>query len=254
MKKIAIVTGASSGMGKEFVLQIDQLARHLDEIWVIARRTDKLLELEKQTKHKLMVCSADLTKEEERAGIENLLKKEKPIISMIVNAAGYGVHGIFEQSNSNTTLGIIDLNCHALTALTKICLPYLAKGGRIINLASSAAFVPQPKFAVYAASKSYVLSFSRALHIELMERKISVTAVCPGPVDTEFFQHDDCNINQTFYKKLMMAKPEAVVKQALIDAKKRKMVSVYGISMKAFRMVTKILPHNMILRIMKWIL
>lgn len=254
MKKIAIVTGASSGMGKEFVLQLDQLAHHVEEIWVIARRTGKLFELDQQTEHKIVVCPTDLTKESDMRTFENLLKKEAPVISILVNAAGYGVHGSVADSEPGTTLGMIDVNCRALTFMTKLCLPYMAKGGRIINMASSAAFVPQPKFAVYAASKSYVLSFSRALHTELENRKISVTAVCPGPVDTEFFKHDDCDINQTFYKRMVMAKPEAVVKQALSDANSRRTVSVYGSSIKGLRILAKIVPHKWILGIMKWIL
>ncbi len=251
MKKIAIVTGASSGMGKEFVKQLDRCAKHLDEIWIVARRTGKLFQLEKQISCQVVVCPADLTKEEDILGIKRLLSKEKPKISILVNGAGYGIHGKVEASEDDRQLGMIDLNCRALTAMTKICLPYMAKGGRIVQLASSAAFVPQPKFAVYAATKSYVLSFSRALNAELADRRISVTAVCPGPVDTEFFAQDDCDINNTFYKRLVMAKPEAVVKQALSDAVRRKELSVYSWWMKAFGVMTKMVPHKIILAVMK---
>lgn len=254
MKKIAIVTGASSGMGREFVLQLDQIAKQVDEIWLIARRAGRLFELEKQVHHKVSICPADLTKAEELRGIEKLLKKEAPSISVLVNAAGFGVHGRLEESDMETTLGMVDLNCRALTAVTKLCLPYMAKGGRIINFASAAAFVPQPRFAVYAASKSYVVSLSRALNSELAPRAVSVTAVCPGPVDTEFFRHEDCDINNTMYKRMVMARPERVVRQALVDAKNRKAISVYGGSMKAFRVVTKLLPHKVILAVMKLLL
>lgn len=254
MKKIAIVTGASSGMGKEFAQQMDVLLEHTDEIWVIARRTGKLLELEKQMLHRVVVCPADLTKKEDLEDIRKLLKEEKPRISVLVNAAGFGVHGRIEDVSEERLLGMLDLNCRSLTALTKICLPYMAKGGRIINLASAAAFVPQPKFAVYAAGKSYVLSFSKALNAELDSRQISVTAVCPGPVDTEFFTHDDCDISKTFYKRLVMAKPENVVKQALKDAMQRKELSFYGNGIKAFYVLTKLVPHKLILAIMKLVL
>lgn len=254
MKKIAIVTGASSGMGREFVKQLDVLLKQIDEIWVVARRTGKLFELEKQINHKVVVCPSDLTKEEDILGIKKLLEKENPKITLLVNGAGYGSHGKVEEQNEEKLLGMIDLNCRALTAMTKICIPYMAKGGRIIQLASSAAFVPQPKFAVYAATKSYVLSFSRALNAELSSRKISVTAVCPGPVDTEFFTHDDCDISNTFYKKLVMAKPEEVVKLALKDAAQRKELSVYGNGIKAFRILTKLVPHKVILAVMKFVL
>lgn len=254
MKRIAIITGASSGMGREFVLQLDEMMSRLDEIWVIARRTGRLLELEKLVKHKLVVCPADLTKEEDINSIRELLAKEKPLISVLVNAAGFGVHGRVADSNDDTTLGMIDLNCRALTAMTKICLPYMAKGGRIIQLASSAAFVAQPSFAVYAASKAYVLSFSRALNAELVPKGISVTAVCPGPVDTEFFRHDDCDITKTGYKRFVMAKADAVVRLALQDAKARRQVSVYGNFIKAFRLMSKVVPHSLLLAIMRKIL
>lgn len=254
MKKIAIVTGASSGIGKEFVLQLDRLCPHVDEIWVIARRTGKLFELEKQAKHAVIVCPADLTKDDDLKKIQQLLEKEQPRISVLVNAAGFGVHGTVEKAEYDSLLGMIDLNCRALTAMTKICLPFMAKGGRMIQIASSAAFVAQPKFAVYAAGKAYVLSFSRALHEELKDRGISVTAVCPGPVDTEFFRHDDCDIEKTFYKRMIMAKAKHVVRLALKDAAARRTVSVYGWSIKAFRLLAKVVPHRILLGIMGKIL
>lgn len=251
MKRIAVVTGASSGIGKEFVLQLSAHLKHIDEIWVIARRTGKLFELENQVEQKITVCPADLSKPEDIKSIQNLLEKEKPFISVLVNAAGFGVHGDFEMQDAKKSLDMVQVNCYALTAMTKICLPYMAKGGRIIQIASSAAFVPQPKFAVYAATKSYVLSFSRALNAELSSRKISVTAVCPGPVDTEFFKHDDCDYNKTFYKKMVMAKPQDVVKQAIQDAKRRKEISIYGGMIKGFHLLTKIIPHGILLKVMK---
>lgn len=254
MKRVAIITGASSGMGREFVLQLDRSMHRLDEIWVVARRVGRLFELEKLTEHKIVACPADLTKPDDLDTMRKLLAKEKPLVAVLVNAAGFGIHGTLEERGEEQALGMVDLNCRALTAMTKICLPYMAKGGRIIQLASSAAFVPQPKFAVYAACKSYVLSFSRALHAELAPKGISVTAVCPGPVDTEFFCHDDCDIRKTGYKKLIMAKADEVVKLALQDAGARRQVSVYGTHIKAFRILAKMLPHHILLAVMRHVL
>ena len=122
------------------------------------------------------------------------------------------------------------------------------KGTRIINLASAAAFCPQAKFAVYAATKSYVLSFSRSLAAELKEKGIFVTAVCPGPVDTLFFEVSGQLPGGL--KEAVMADPVQVVKQALIDAKYKKEVSVYGTAMKGAEAATKVLPHGMILKAM----
>ena len=130
-------------------------------------------------------------------------------------------------------------------------MPWMHKGTRIINLASAAAFCPQAKFAVYAATKSYVLSFSRSLAAELKEKGIFVTAVCPGPVDTPFFEVSGKLPGGM--KEAVMADPVQVVKQALIDAKYKKEVSVYGMAMKWAEAATKVLPHGMILKAMSMI-
>ena len=135
--------------------------------------------------------------------------------------------------------------------MTCTCLPWMHKGTRIINLASAAAFCPQAKFAVYAATKSYVLSFSRSLAAELKEKGIFVTAVCPGPVDTPFFEVSGKLPGGM--KEAVMADPVQVVKQALIDAKYKKEVSVYGMAMKGAEAATKVLPHGMILKAMSMI-
>ena len=123
----------------------------------------------------------------------------------------------------------------------------MPRQSRIIQMASSAAFMPQPGFAVYAASKSYVLSLSRALGSELKERAITVTAVCPGPVKTEFFDIAETYENVKLYKKLTMAQVEKVVRQALVDAAAGKSVSVYGSLMKGFRLLTKFLPADFLM-------
>ena len=127
----------------------------------------------------------------------------------------------------------------------------MKQGGRIIQLASSAAFLPQPKFSVYAATKSYVLSFSRALNEELRKHKIYVTAVCPGPVDTEFFDRAEKGADTLFIKKLVMARPEKVVAKALLDARNKKEISVYGLLMQLFYVMSKILPHKLMLIVMR---
>lgn len=247
--KIAIITGASSGFGREFVRQIDSLYKELDEIWVIARRVERLYELQSRTMAKLRIFGGDLLEEEIYGELSDALQAENPNIRMLVNAAGFGKTGTVEEIDEKTQLEMIDTNCKSLTYMTLICLPYLEKGSRVVNIASAAAFCPQPSFAVYAATKSYVLSFSRALRAELEDRGIYVTAVCPGPAKTEFF--DIAGMSANILKKMTMAKPEKVVKQALIDAKNKKEVSVYGVAMKAARVLTKIIPHKLVVEIMK---
>ena len=247
--KIAMITGASSGFGREFVRQIDSLYKELDEIWVVARRVERLHELQSRTMTKLRVFGGDLLEEEIYQEISEALSDENPNIRMLVNAAGFGKTGTVEEIDEKTQLEMIDTNCRSLTRMTKICLPYLTKGSRVVNIASAAAFCPQPSFAVYAATKSYVLSFSRALRAELEDREIYVPAVCPGPAKTEFF--DIAGMSANILKKMTMAQPEKVVKQALIDAKNRKEISVYGGAMKGARVLTKIIPHKIAVEVMK---
>lgn len=250
MKKIAIVTGASSGMGAEFVTQISQRYSKLNEIWIIARRKELLEELAEKITMDTKIFALDLSKDEDIRKLSMKLEEEKPDVKLLVNSAGYGVVGPFELSDYESQIGMIDVNCRALTAVTYLVLPYMGSNSRIIQMASSAAFIPQPDFAVYAATKSYVLSFSRALKRELKEREITVTAVCPGPVKTAFFDIADPNDQKPFYKKMVMANPRRVVEKAIRDCALGDEVSVYGISMKAARFLAKILPTKVLVDFM----
>lgn len=245
--KIAVVTGASSGMGREYVKQISKNYRYLDEIWVIGRSEKKLSLLQEDVRTKLRILPMDLTAQESRERLRQLLKTEKPRIKLLINCAGVGKIGGFSELSLHDQQMCVRLNCEALTAVTCLCLPYLHPGTRIIQMASAAAFVPQPGFAVYAASKAYVLSFSRALREELRKKKITVTAVCPGSVDTPFFDSQRCPVPD--YKRRVMEKPERVVQKAIRDAAKGRELSVCGCSMKAFRVLCRLLPHTAIIRI-----
>lgn len=250
MKQIAVITGASSGMGREFVLQLDSFCPSLDEIWVMARRGKRLERLAMQSQIPLRIFEGDITKKKIRRALRAALLDEKPALRILVNAAGFGRTGTVAEIAAEEPFiqtDMIDLNCRALTAITEICLPFMRKGSRIINLASAAAFCPQPSFAVYAATKAYVLSFSRALHMELKSKGIYVTAVCPGPVKTEFFRVSG-ELTGTL-KKLTVAGTQAVVRKALKDSLAKKQLSVYGPPMKAARAGAKLLPHSLIMKL-----
>ena len=184
---IAIITGASSGMGKEFARQLTEKVLGLDEVWLIARRSERLASLAKELPVEVRTFSMDLTDDTDYKPLTELLEKEQPKVRVMINCAGYGKTGPFETIPEADTLGMIDLNCRALTKMTYLVLPYMPKRSYLIQFASIAGILPQPNFAVYAASKAYVLSLTRALREELRSRQISVTAICPGPVDTAFF-------------------------------------------------------------------
>lgn len=246
--KIAIVTGASSGMGKEFVRQIPFCMKHLDEIWVLARREERLKSLAGICPVPVRCFPLDLARKKSMKVFQDALTGARPDIRLLVNCAGYGKTGATQEAGMEDQTGMIDVNCRALTRVTLLSLPYMRPGARIINLASAAAFCPQPCFNVYAATKAYVLSFSRGLNAELKERKISVTAVCPGPVDTEFFQKSG-RLSST--KMAVMVSPEKVVKKALKDAGRRREMSVYGLPMKGARLACKILPHSLVILAMQ---
>lgn len=249
--KIAVVTGASSGMGREAVIQIADRFSGIEEIWAIARREDRLKELALLVPVRLRIFPLDLKSEEDIETLLSALREEQPEVKWLINGAGFGKIGRVEELELQDETGMVELNCKALCAVTRLVLPYMSGNSRILQFASSAAFLPQPKFAVYAATKAFVLSYSRALNEELKSREIYVTAVCPGPVKTEFFDIAETAGRIPLYKCLVMADARKVVRLAIRDSMMGKPVSVYGPVMKAFRMFCKILPHGLVLRIMR---
>lgn len=247
--KIAVITGASSGMGQEFARQIDKKCLGLDEIWLIARRKERLEELAEELTTPVKCVCMDLSDDPSYNELIHMLKSEKPEVRIAVNCAGYGKTGPFTDITLEDSLGMIDLNCRGLTKMTYLLLPYMPKRSYLIQVASVAGILPQPNFAVYAASKAYVLSLSRALREELRPKGISVTAVCPGPVATDFFTIAEETGSPFALKKFFMAKKEKVVGLALKDAFCKKDISVYGISMKVLRLLVKLVPQKFILYI-----
>ena len=215
---------------------------------MIARRGHRLQELNQLSRVPIRILEGDLLREEVYEKLEKLLREEAPDIRMLVNGAGFGKSGTVEdilEEDKALQTEMITLNCTALSRITFCCLPCLSRGSRIIQMASAAAFSPQPSFAVYAATKAYVLSFSRSLGAELKSRGIYVTAVCPGPVDTEFFRVSGEPDNPL--KKLVKVRPQGVVRKALLDSRAGKDISVYGLPMKCAHAASKLLPHRLIL-------
>jgi short-subunit dehydrogenase len=186
----ALITGASSGLGVEFARQ---LAPEAHALVLTARRQDRLeaikTELTCANPNLSVYCYAlDLADLEGVERFARWLSDEGIRINFLINNAGLGDHGLFESSEWGKVKSMLDVNITALTRLTHLLLPVLRtfEDSAILNVSSSASFVPVPQLAVYAATKAYVTSFSEALRAELRGTGVSVTALCPGPVDTEF--------------------------------------------------------------------
>ncbi len=237
MKTIAVVTGASSGIGAEFARQIDRQYR-LDEIWLIARREGRLKELAAQLATKTVIFPMDLT--QDKKSLHAALHAQKPCIKLLVNSAGIGRLGAFADVALEEHIQVIALNVTAVVELSSCCLQYMQPGSSIIQVASSAGFLPLPTFAVYSATKAFVLHFANALYAELKDKGIHVMALCPGAVATEFFTCAKA-------KTPKAAQPEQVVRKALIDLQKKKVISAYGFRNRAIITIARILPRRVLL-------
>lgn len=237
MKRIAIITGASSGLGEEFTRQV--CAKYdYDEIWIIARREEKLKALADNlnASKNFNVIRPVVMDVAGKSGVERLrvfLEAENEKlqkvnsgieIGLLINNAGFGTYGPFEQTSITRQMDMIELNCTTVTGICGIALPYLKSGSVVINTASLAAFLPLGNFAVYGATKAYVLNFSIALAAELHDKGIKVCALCPGSVSTEF-----ANVASNGARREVKGgiPPEKVVAQCLRRAFKGKTVSLY---------------------------
>lgn len=245
--KIAIITGASSGMGKEFALLLDQGLKNIDEFWLMARNEERLTALSARLHHKTRIFAGDVTDPNYLQSAADLADEMNARICMLILCAGVGYMGDFEEIPATKHQEVIRLNCEALTRSVALFLPYMHQNARIITLVSSSAFLPQPGFATYAASKAYAYNFSRALSQELRSRGIYVTTVCPGPVDTPFLRTASQTGESMALKKYFTANPRSVVIKALEDSARKRPVSIFGFSMKAFSVIVKVLPEALFL-------
>ena len=247
--RIAIVTGASSGMGREFVKQVSKKEK-FDEIWVIARRKEALESLKKEVKAKIRPITLDLQNPESFETYKKLLAEEKPEVALLANIAGYGKFGKYDEISLEDCLGMIDLNCKALVAMSQLTIPYMKRGSKILQLDSLSAFQPVPYLNVYGSSKSFVLSYSRALNLELKTKGIRVMSVNPGWVKTEFFDHATKSSNDAITYFNVMYDAKDVIKTAIRDLyHTKKDVSIHGLQIKAQVLLVKLLPHKIVMEI-----
>ncbi|MDO5733226.1 MAG: SDR family NAD(P)-dependent oxidoreductase [Eubacteriales bacterium] len=245
-KRIAIITGASSGLGAECARQIDG---DCDEIYLLARRKERLDELAQSLDTPAKTIAIDLSYKAERETILQEILREidrGAELSHLILAAGFGRVG-YLGDEAEAAEAMIELNITALTHFTATLIPHCR--GICLLFASVAAFTPQPNFAVYAASKAYVLSLSRALKMEYPDAH--VLAVCPNPVETEFFNHTKGG--ESAIKKIGIEKKEHVVASALRKAKRGRSISLSCFWSKSIHVASKIFPTQWILTVSHWL-
>ncbi len=243
---IAIVTGASSGMGREFVLQLSQYVQ-VDEIWAIARREDALKALKASVPVRPVVL--DLCENASFEAYATLLESEKPNVKLLVNAAGFGKFGAFDKVSIEDDCRMIDLNCKALVAMTRLTMPYMTAGSHVLQLASNSSWQPVPYITTYGATKAMVLSYSRAMNRELKSRGIRMMSMNPGWVKTEFFNHalqSNAGGEVQYYDRLYEA--DEVVATGLHDLyKTKKDFSIHGFPLRFQVRLVKLLPHSFVM-------
>ncbi len=243
---IAIVTGASSGIGRAFAFMVDKYYE-LDEIWVIARRLERLEALSGELSTKIRAISLDLTKNESFDEFASLLESEKPNIKVLVNASGYGYFGEFTERSLEGQLKMIDLNEKSVVALTYHALKYMTAGAEVYNIASSSSFQPVPYISVYGATKSFVTSFSRALNREVRPKGIRIMSVCPHWCKTEFFDTAVSDDTIKYYNFFTPA--EDVAEAAYRNMKRGRDVSLCGFKIKFQVLLVKVLPHSIVMNV-----
>lgn len=247
--KIAVITGASSGIGPEFVRATIEQLREVEEIWVIARRLDRLQALAEAYPTKTIVpITLDLLKTESIAAYAARLKEADADVRLLINNAGFGKLGDFTEINPAAQGEMVDLNDRAPVLMTAATLPHMQRGAIVLNTCSIASFVPTPRMAVYCSTKAFILSFSKALRQELKPRGIKVSAACPGPMDTEFLAVADIPKGRSklfdFCPRVSAAK---MADKSLRAARKGRAVYTNRVLYKVYRVMCKLIPHNWIM-------
>lgn len=247
----AIVTGASSGMGRDLCLQLSKRADAPKEIWAIARNLEKLNEVKQAASCPVRVVQADLTSQPDIDKVKALLATEKPKVDFLANVAGFARFGVYGQIPEKDVVGMIQVDLQAVVEMTYITIPYMPSGSSILEWGSVAAFQPLPGMNIYAACKAFVLSYSRALNNELQDKGISVTCVCPGWTKTPFLENakKEGTGNGAVKSFWFAADPQHVVAKAIRDGLSHKAMSVYGLPSKIEWFFAKILPAPFVMAI-----
>lgn len=240
---IAILTGATGGIGAEFLALLAK--EKLDRIWCIARNEKKLAAIRETYGEKIRTFSLDLSREDSIRTVQAMLEAERPNVAYLINNAGMARFGNWDAFDTETIRQYIDLNVKSVVMMTQTVLPFMHTGSRIINMSSQSSFQPLPYVNLYAAGKAFLRSYSRSLNQELEGTGITVTACCPGWVDTEMLPKTYCGIPIRYPG---LSKPADVAEQALRDAKKGRDMSVYSLYVKAQHLAAKLLPQKAVMK------
>ena len=245
MNKVALITGASAGLGVDFARQLSKRGHRLV---LVARRKERLEELARELGNARAVA-IDLSKKDAAAKLIADVEAAGEQVEMLINNAGFGLIGRFAELDAKRLRQMIDLNVGALTELCRAVAPQMiaARSGAILNVASTAAFQPGPKMAVYFATKAYVLSFTEALHEELKPHGIRVSCLCPGPTRTEFGEVAGFG-GSGMFDRVAMDSPE-VVEAGLAGLDKNHAVTVPGWANKVTAASTRFAPRPLVRKI-----
>ena len=250
--KTAIVTGASAGLGLEFVRQLEENFPDIEQVWLISRGKEGLEKAAALlTPGKARLLPLDLCGEESFSALSSALAEAQPEVTLLVNNAGCGQLGNLGETDLAPQTRMVDLNVRALTAVTHLVIPHMVRGGRVINVSSIASFCPNPRMTVYSSTKAYVSSFSRGLGDELRSRGITVTAVCPGPMATEFLDVAEIKGNSKTFEVLPYCDPVKVVRGTYAAARAGKAVHTPRAFFKLYRFIAKILPQRLMIKFAK---
>ncbi len=250
--KTAIITGASSGLGREFVRQLADVFPEITCYWLIARRADRLEEMAASLPEKRVEClPLDLCDPMSFSTLQEKLTAERPEVALVINNAGCGYLGNIGEMPTATQTRMVDLNLRALTAVTNMTIPFMAAGSRIINVSSIASFCPNPRMTVYSASKAYVSAFTVGLAEELKGRGITVTAVCPGPMKTEFLDAGGITGNSSMFAMLPYCDQVRVAGGTLRAAKAGRTIYTPKLFYKFYRTLAKVTPVKLMVKLAK---
>ena len=247
---LAIITGASSGIGAEFARQLCR--EGVDEFWFVARRKENMISLGDSLGVKYSVIEADLGTSEGVAAVRHRLEEDTPEVGYLINCAGFGTFGAFDQLDESVIAGMIDVNVRATVLITHMVVPYMKRGGRIVTMGSGSCFTPLPYFNVYSSGKVFVLHYTKSLNYELKKYGIRATCFCPGWVETEFLGKAISDGSKTHPPKSAM-KPllncKRVVAGCIKAMKRGKTMYVTNWYTKLQHLLFKILPDPILTKL-----